>query len=41
MSIVYNTIRKHNGEIRINTTLGIGTEFLIELPLNAAAVEVN
>lgn len=41
MSIVYNTIRKHNGEIRINTTLGVGTEFIIELPLNAAAVEVN
>jgi two-component system NtrC family sensor kinase len=41
MSIVYNTIRKHHGEIRINTTLGAGTEFIIELPLKAAAVEVN
>ena len=41
MSIVYNTIRKHQGEIRINTTLGVGTEFIIELPILLAAVESN
>lgn len=41
MSIVYNTIRKHQGEISINTTLGVGTEFIIELPLLMAAVEFN
>jgi signal transduction histidine kinase len=41
MSIVYNTIRKHQGEIRINTTLGVGTEFIIELPFKMAAIENN
>lgn len=39
MSIVYNTIRKHQGEITINTTVGIGTEFIIELPHIMAALE--
>jgi signal transduction histidine kinase len=33
MSIVYNTIRKHNGQIYINSTEGIGTEFILELQL--------
>ena len=33
MSIVYNTIRRHQGEIQINTTPGIGTEFILELPI--------
>ncbi len=33
MSITYNTIKKHNGQIHINSTLGIGTEFIIELRL--------
>jgi signal transduction histidine kinase len=33
MSISYNTIKKHNGQIDINSTLGVGTEFTIELPL--------
>ncbi len=33
MSIVYNTIKKHQGEIIINTELGKGTEFIIKIPL--------
>ncbi|MGI4898378.1 MAG: sensor histidine kinase [Janthinobacterium lividum] len=34
MSITYNTIKKHNGQIYINSTPGIGTEFIIELQLH-------
>lgn len=33
MSIVYNTIKKHNGLIYLNSTEGVGTEFIIELQL--------
>ncbi len=40
MSIAYNTIRKHQGEINIISTHGEGTEFIIELPILMAAVEI-
>ena len=33
MSITYNTIKKHNGNIVINSELGVGTEFILELPI--------
>ncbi|WP_207420992.1 sensor histidine kinase [Desertivirga brevis] len=33
MSIAYNTIKKHNGKISMNSTLGEGTEFIIDLPV--------
>lgn len=33
MSIVYNTIKKHNAEIYLNSTEGVGTEFIIQLNL--------
>jgi len=33
MSIAYNTIRRHQGEIQVNSTLGLGTEFILELPI--------
>ncbi len=33
MSIVYNIIKKHNGHIHINSTVGKGTEFIIDLPI--------
>lgn len=33
MSIAYNTINKHNGQININSELGKGTDFIIKLPL--------
>lgn len=33
MSIAYNTVIKHNGTIEINSELGVGTEFIIKLPL--------
>ena len=39
MSIAYNTIRKHQGEIIIQSTPGLGTEFIIELPILMVAVE--
>ena len=39
MSIAYNTIRKHQGEINIQSTPGLGTEFIIELPILMVAVE--
>lgn len=40
MSIVYNTIVKHNGKIEINTALNEGTEFIITLPINHVPVNV-
>lgn len=33
MSITYNTIKKHNGEIFVNTALGAGAEIIIKLPV--------
>ncbi len=33
LSIAYNTIVKHNGTVEINSELGVGTEFIIKLPL--------
>lgn len=33
LSIAFNTINKHNGQILVNSELGIGTEFIIKLPL--------
>ena len=33
MSIAYNTINKHNGQIFINSEIGVGTEFILKLPL--------
>ncbi len=34
MSIVYNTIHKHNGAIAINSEVGLGTTFEITLPVS-------
>lgn len=33
MSIAYNTIKKHNGSIRVHSTPGNGAEFIITLPV--------
>ena len=33
MSIAYNTITKHSGQIIINSEMGKGTEFILKLPL--------
>ena len=33
MSIAYNIIKKHDGNITINSEPGVGTEFILELPL--------
>jgi signal transduction histidine kinase len=33
LSIAYNTIRKHNGAIEVNSKEGEGTEFIISIPI--------
>ncbi len=33
MSIAYNTISKHDGQIVVKSEVGVGTEFIIKLPL--------
>lgn len=33
MSIAYNTIKKHNGQISINSEPGKGTEFILQIPI--------
>ncbi len=33
MSIAYNTISKHDGQIMVKSEQGVGTEFIIKLPL--------
>ena len=33
MSIAYNIIKKHNGQIHVNSTPGVGTDFTLELPI--------
>lgn len=33
LSIAYNTIKKHNGTIEVNSEIGAGTEFIIEIPI--------
>ncbi|MBC7567015.1 MAG: sensor histidine kinase [Pedobacter sp.] len=33
MSIAYNTIQRHQGEIQIHSTPGEGSEFILELPI--------
>lgn len=33
MSITYNTIKKHQGQIIVNSKLGEGTEFILQIPI--------
>jgi two-component system NtrC family sensor kinase len=33
LSISWNTIKKHNGNIVVNSTLGEGSEFILEIPI--------
>jgi signal transduction histidine kinase len=33
MSIAYNTIKSHNGQILVNSALGEGTEFILQIPI--------
>lgn len=40
MSIVYNTIKRHQGEIEIKSTPGLGTEFILELPIILDNIDV-
>ena len=39
MSIVYNTIKRHQGEIHINSTPGLGSQFILELPIVLEIIE--
>ncbi len=34
LAISYNIVKKHNGEIVVNSELGVGTEFIISIPLS-------
>jgi two-component system, NtrC family, sensor kinase len=34
MSIAYNTIKKHNGTINVDSLPGQGTEFILQIPIN-------
>jgi two-component system NtrC family sensor kinase len=36
MSIAYNIVKKHNGIINVNSSLGEGTEFILQIPINFA-----
>ncbi|MFC2075248.1 response regulator [Bdellovibrionota bacterium] len=33
LSIVYDTVRRHKGDISVNSSLGKGTEFVVRLPI--------
>jgi two-component system, NtrC family, sensor kinase len=33
LSIAWNTIKKHNGNVTVNSEQGVGTEFLLEIPI--------
>jgi signal transduction histidine kinase len=33
MSIAYNTVKKHNGQILLNSVLGEGTQFILKIPI--------
>jgi signal transduction histidine kinase len=39
MNIAYNIIHKHGGEIRVESTIGQGTTFIIELPVSTLPQE--
>ncbi len=41
MSIVYNTINKHNGTIEVESVLGEGTEFVISLPAKHVNAQIE
>ena len=41
MNIAYNIVKKHNGDIRLESTVGKGTTFTIRLPVNTEPVETT
>ncbi len=41
LSISYGIIKKHQGEISIESEVGVGTQFTIQLPINAVKPDVN
>jgi len=40
LSVSYRIIRNHGGNIRVNSTEGIGTEFIIYLPLHTESIKI-
>lgn len=34
LSLVYDIVKAHNGELKVNSESGVGSEFVIQLPLN-------
>jgi signal transduction histidine kinase len=40
MSIAYNTVKKHNGQIIINSKLNEGTEFTLQIPIVFNAITI-
>ena len=41
LAIVYQILQAHHGQIRVETELGLGTEFVVELPAGAARSRPN
>ena len=39
MSIVYNTINKHQGSIKLESELGVGSEFVISIPIKTTEIK--
>jgi signal transduction histidine kinase len=39
MNIAYNIINKHKGDIRVESTVGEGTTFIIQLPEDSRSNE--
>lgn len=36
LSICYNIVKKHGGDIDVESTVGVGTTFTVKLPLEGA-----
>ena len=33
LAVTYDIVKKHNGTIKVNSTVGVGTEFIVSLPI--------
>ena len=41
LNMVYNAIKKHGGEIEVTSQVGIGTTFIVELPISPPLIDSN
>lgn len=39
LSIGWNTIKKHNGTIQVNSEIGVGTEFILTIPIHHHSIK--